>query len=232
MRWLGLSVAVLAIGCGNNPNPSNQQGAWLGQQDAGEIRVPGGSCMGPFSSEMTPNFEGVHSYSTQVKFHGKNRPASGNTKNSACDELSRYLSASTWSEAGQQVANDMQMSIDFEKTTDSDNKPVVGVSIPLRVKSAQLYFLDGSLTQKMADVELRCPGSFSLQCTKLDEYMDDCVDYKISYTTQKCTFRGDGTEVTYVNHKRSDLQFLGELSINGTGPASMKVNKASWMVMY
>jgi hypothetical protein len=233
MRCLSLIVAVTAIGCGNNPGSNSEQpGGWLGQQNAGEIALSGKSCEGPFTSEMTPDFEHLHAYSTEIAFRGKNRTAIESTNSSSCDELAKYLSASMWSENGQQFANDIRMTIDFQKNIDSNSDLEIGVPVPIRVGSAHLYLLDGSLTEKVADVELRCPGSFSLECTQLDHNQTDCVDFKISYPTQKCTFRGDGIEITYANHKRSDLQFLGDLFLNSNGTASMKIDKASRMVMY
>jgi hypothetical protein len=226
MRWLSLSIAVLAIGCGNNPSPNlDQPSDWLGQQNAGEIGLSGKSCTGPFISDLKP-IEHIHSHSTELLLQGKNKPTQKTVDNDTCNELSRYLSASTWTEESHQFANDIRLLIDFGQHTDNMSKSTI------RVNSAKLYFLDGSLGENMANVELRCPGSFSLQCSNIDGNSSSCSNYKISYESQTCTFRGDVIRITYANHKRSDLQIFGELSLNSGGNVSMIINKASWMVMF
>jgi hypothetical protein len=226
MRSLvGVSAVMLILaGCGEGQSSKQDQpGGWLGQQDAREL-VSEKSCAGPFISDLKP-IEHIHSHSTELLLQGRNKAFQDQVGNDTCNELSRYLSASTWAEQGRPVANDIRLLIDFGQHADNKEKSTI------KINSAKLYFLDGSLSENMAKLEIRCLSPFHLQCLAAEEGSIACSDYKINYESQTCTFHGDVILVSYANHQRSDLQITGEISFSSDGTTSIKVNKAGWMVM-
>lgn len=228
MRLFVCAVAVIfTSACGENPsiNPT-QSGEILSEQNAAGEVLTRSSCNGPFVSDLTPVKTQARSHSTELLLQGNNKPVKNTADNNTCSELSRYLSTSSWSGDGHQISNDVRLLINFGQHVDNQSKP------SLRVNSAKLYFLDGSLSENMANVELRCLGAFSLLCLTTDSDSSSCPNYKISYESQTCTFRGDVIQMAYANHKRSDLKITGELRLNSDGNASMKVDKASWKVMF
>jgi hypothetical protein len=226
MKKLSLCAVILAfiLGCGNEPGPGISPEV-LFARNGGEGDYASGSCTGPFISELKPSLKSSN-YSTELFLGGTNKPLQAPVSKEICNELSRYLSSSTWMENGYKIENDVDLTINFGSSSDNSRKAANGGGI--RAASAELKFLDGSLTQKSAHVALRCPALFSLHCPKEDS--DDCFDYTISFGHQKCTFSGLVGNMVYSDHKRSTLEIFGEITFNNSGSASMVVTKASWMM--
>lgn len=227
MKMLSLCSVILVfiLNCGNEPG-SVMSSEVLLAKNSGEGDYESDSCAGLFTSELKPSLNEMSNYSTELTLKGINKPIQKAINNEFCNELSRYLTAVTWVENGHKIENEISFKIDFGSSSDNSRKAANGGGI--RATSAELTFLDGSLTQKTAYVNLRCPALFTLHCPKEDN--NDCFDYSISFGNQKCTFSGLASEMIFSDHKRSALDILGEITFNNSGSASMTITKASWMM--
>lgn len=232
-RLSGLSTALLfLLGCGNPESVNLASGPSFAQD--GLLASTASSCNESFTAPLT--LTKTAGYGPVITFVAATTTAAGGqilsagaTLEERCSELKAHFSGSPLKDGSKIVPNKFSLDIHFDATGEQEEEMLLGKAVNLRVQRSSLSFTDGSFKNSLTDLELRCSGTASVTCQvkEIGDYKT-CASYDIKYYDQ-CTFKSQLLLFSFSDHKRAQLDTIGNLSISTENGAYIKFNKMSWM---
>jgi len=237
-----LGVILVISGCGEQDPFNLAQNPVSFAHDGDANNVLGSmssSCNEKFIAPLIRNESEATSYSPIIGFTSSvTSPVDGDTQSfkpttkPRCIEIQNHFSGAPIKEGTKIVPNEFSLEIDFATTAEQERQMLLGKAVNLRAENTQFAFTDGSLNNSLTDLEIRCPGTASVTCqiTEIGDYKK-CESYNVSYTDQ-CTFRSKLLFFSFSDHKKAQLDAMGELHISAEGSAQLKFTNISWSGLY
>lgn len=228
---IGTSLALLFIcSCGGQ----EQLDLKPSQADYFNEATGGESCNEPIvASLMSVDPSG---YSPKLKLVAKHRETYLDAKvdphiptEGRCVELRRHFSGMAITTSASIVPNELSIEIGFSPTAEQEAELLLGKAVSVRPDAASLVVTDGSLNSAHADLELRCPGSSLVSCRVKDlGGYKKCDTYDVKFVG-RCSFRAGLLLYSFADHKKGQLEVIGELNTAERGDSEIKFTKISWL---
>jgi|GEM_PF-4976159 len=124
--------------------------------------------------------------------------------------------------------NRLTLDISFLLEDDAEHEMLLGPSVTLRPAEAQITFIDGSLSEATASLDLRCPNAATVSCraTEIGAHKR-CDSYFVDYKDQ-CIFRSTHAMYRFSDHNKTLMELAGEISLLSEGKAEIKFANVSW----
>jgi hypothetical protein len=238
---LGFSAVLFLFGCGAPDHSRVGDPAWLVQSGDAEAALEAltSSCNDAFVVPLIQQTDDS-AYAPMIKFvSSKKNPVSDDrspgklTMNQRCQEMDHRFSGSPIKDGSNTVENNLSIELSFSATADQEEQMKLGKAVSIRPDKADLEFTDGSLNNASSELEIRCPGAATVTC-KVDDVTDEyrkCASYNVNYS-DTCSFRSKLLFYSFSDHKKAQLDAIGELKVSGQSGAQIKFNKISWAGLY
>lgn len=146
-----------------------------------------------------------------------------------CMELQNHFSGAPIKDGAAAVPNEFSLDIGFSPTAEQEQQMLLGKSVNIRPAEASLVLTDGSLNSASADLELRCPGSASVSCRVKDlGGYKKCDAYDVTFTGN-CSFSSKVLLYNFSDHKKAQLEVMGELKTSEHGDYEIRFTTLSWL---
>ena len=222
-------ASLLLCSCGGQ----EQLDLGQGQADNFEQAAMGESCNEPIVASLMP--VASSEYSPVLKFVAEDKETYPDAKadphsptETRCTELRKHFSGMVIT-GGCIIQYGLSLEINFSPSAEQEVELLSGKVVDIRPDAASLSVTDGSLNSTSTDLELRCPIGASVWCRVKDlgEYKK-CDAYIINFEGQ-CSFRSKLLLYNFADHKKAQMEVLGEFNTFEDGKGDIKFTKLSWL---
>lgn len=229
---IGTSLTLLFLcGCGEQPERLDLHEGHAEHFSDGAL---GEACNDPITASLIP--AQVIGYSPKLKFVSRDRETYLDAKvdphmpnEGRCVELRRHFSGMAIVTSSSVVPNELSIEMGFSPTAEQEAELLQGKTVSVRPDEANFVVTDGSLNSASTDLELRCPGSASVSCRVKDlGGYKKCDAYEVKFAGL-CSFRANLLLYSFADHKKAQLEVMGELKTSEHGDGEIKFTKVSWL---